>query len=125
GDFLALGGVILCGHPDRNVARVELGGEGFFLKREHRVRRRDRLAAAWAGFGLASKSYREFLVLRAATAAGIGCPQPLAVGGEGGRAFLLLRELDGARDLRVVLGDASLTARQRRWLAERLGRELA
>ena len=41
--FLDLSGVIYCGHPNRNVARVDLGdGVSTFLKKEHRVPWRDR-----------------------------------------------------------------------------------
>src|SRR5436305_1791168 len=83
-DFLRLGGVITCGHPDRNVARLELGGAGerlgVFLKREHRVPWRDRWANAWAGFGFVSKSRREGVLLRQLASAGVGCPEVIAVG---------------------------------------------
>jgi hypothetical protein len=124
GDFLALGGVIWCGHPDRHVARVTLGElGGAFLKREHRIRRRDRVANAWAGFGFVSKSYREFLLLRELAAVGIGCPEPLAAGEEGGRAFLLLRELPGCRDLRAFLRETPVSRRGE--VAVCLGAELA
>src|SRR5207249_3324036 len=57
-DFLALPAVIVSGHPDRNVARVKLKGPvgiTAYLKREHRLPWRDRLANAWAGFGWCSK----------------------------------------------------------------------
>jgi hypothetical protein len=63
-DFLGLDGVVCCGHPDRHVVRVALGKGAkavpAFLKREHQTRWRDRLANVWAGFGLASRSFREF-----------------------------------------------------------------
>src|SRR5262245_57018947 len=90
--FLSLPAVIISGHPDRNVARMTLetgpDSVGAFLKREHRVRWRDRLANAWAGFGLASKSRREAVVLRALEGTGVGCPEWVAVGEDGaGRAF--------------------------------------
>src|SRR5207244_3196548 len=62
-DFLALPGVIYCGHPDRHVARVALGATPAFLKREHRVRWKDRLASAWAGFGFVPRAYREYRLL--------------------------------------------------------------
>jgi tRNA A-37 threonylcarbamoyl transferase component Bud32 len=129
-DFLTLSGVILCGHPDRNVARVTLG-EGAaaihaFFKREHRTRWRDRLANAWAGFGFVTKSYREYRVLRQLAAAGVGCPEPLAAGEDGqGRAFLLLREVAGARDLRAFLAETATTPAARREVARRLGNALA
>ncbi len=65
-DFLRLGGVILCGHRDRHVLKVSLPGlepgqndRVAFLKKEHRVPWRDRLANALAGFGFVSKSTRK------------------------------------------------------------------
>jgi tRNA A-37 threonylcarbamoyl transferase component Bud32 len=124
GDFLALPGVVYCGHPDRHVARVALGEERRgFLKREHRVRWKGRLANAFAGFGYTSKSRREYRLLQEVAAAGIGCPEPIAAGEDGrGRAFLLLREL-GGRDLRAFLRRAGPAAR--REVAVRLGEALA
>src|SRR4051812_27547023 len=83
-DFLAVPAVIVCGHPNRHVAEVKLGSGddtvAAFLKREHRVPRKDRLANAWAGFGPVAKSTREARVLEAARAAGIGCPEWIAAG---------------------------------------------
>ena len=67
-DFLRLPGVIICGHPDRNVSRVTLGtgvdSVRAFLKKEHRVRWRDRFLNARAGFGFRSKSCREMALFR-------------------------------------------------------------
>ncbi len=126
GDFLGLAGVIYCGHPDRHVLRVAFGEEvgGAFLKREHRVPWRDRLANAWAGRGFVAKAYREFLTLREVAAAGIGCPEPIAAGEDGaGRAFLLLRELPGCSDLRTFLRDRA--SGERCGLATCLGVEVA
>src|SRR6185437_2145150 len=95
-----------------------------FLKREHRTRWRDRLANAWAGFGFVSKSCREYRLLQALAAAGVGCPEPVAAGEDGrGRAFLLLREVSGGRDLRAFL--AGLAPHERRRAARRLGGALA
>ncbi|HYT95135.1 MAG TPA: lipopolysaccharide kinase InaA family protein [Gemmataceae bacterium] len=129
-DFLALSGVILCGHPDRHVSRLTFGKGGAalhaFLKREHRTRWRDRLANAWAGFGFTSKSYREYRLLRQLTAAGVGCPEPIAAGEDGqGRAFLLLREVAGAHDLRAFLARTALTSEGKHTVARRLGSALA
>src|SRR5262249_38187058 len=102
-DFLALPGVVYCGHPHRHVARVELGGTAAFLKREHRVRWKDRLANAWAGFGLVAKAQREFRTLGEVAAAGLGCAEPIAAGADRrGRAFLLVRAV-GGRELRAFL----------------------
>src|SRR5690242_9263267 len=50
---LALRGEVVCGHPDRHVARVELGGGSarrvVYLKREHVVGLRTRLKNRLAG----------------------------------------------------------------------------
>jgi tRNA A-37 threonylcarbamoyl transferase component Bud32 len=122
-DFLALPGVVYCGHPDRHVARVDLCDTPAFLKREHRVRWKDRLANAWAGFGFVSKAHREYRFLREVAAAGIGCPEPIAAGADRrGRAFLLVRAV-GGRELRGFLKRAP--ADLRRLTAVRLGEELA
>src|SRR5215472_11412029 len=108
GQFLRLPAVVISGHPDRHVAQVALGtgpdAVNAFLKREHRVWWKDRLAGAWAGFGLVSKSYREARVLQALERAGLPCPEWIAAGeDERGRAFLLVRELTRFLDLRVFL----------------------
>src|SRR5207249_11616760 len=54
-DFVDLPGVVVGGHADRYVARVTLGdvpdAVPGYLKREHRIPWRDRLASAWAGCG--------------------------------------------------------------------------
>ena len=51
--FLEMPSVIICGHPDHNVARVTLaaGAVAFpaFLKREHRIPWKERLLNATAG----------------------------------------------------------------------------
>jgi tRNA A-37 threonylcarbamoyl transferase component Bud32 len=76
---------------------------GVYLKKEHRVSWRDRLAHAWLGFGWVSKSLREGRMLRQVERAGIGCPRALAWGEADGRAFLLVREEPDAADLRDYL----------------------
>jgi hypothetical protein len=133
-DFLGLPAVIVGGHSDRNVARVNLQTKPrgkpattAFLKREHRVPWRDRLANAWAGFGWCSKSYREALVLRAMRDQGVSCPELLAAGeDELGRAFLLVRELSGSMDLRSFLrGTQNADPLVRRRIAGELGEALA
>lgn len=121
-DFLRLQGSILGGHPDRHVLQVSLDiGQGF-LKKEHRVDWRDRLAHAWRGFGWISKSTREGRLLRQLEAAGVGCPVAIAHGEAEGRAFLLLREAAGVADLRSYLNEHPL---ERLALAPALGQELA
>ncbi len=129
-DFLALPAIIVSGHPDRHVTRVALGAPpkpiSGFLKKEHRVPMRDRLANALAGFGFCSKSYREAMILRALKHAGVGSPEFVATGEDGqGRAFLLVRELEAAMDIRHFLGDPLCSPSWRRRLAKELGYTLA
>jgi tRNA A-37 threonylcarbamoyl transferase component Bud32 len=129
-DFLALSGVVCSGHLDRHVARVRLGSDPdaipALLKREHRIRWRDRLANALAGFGFVSKSRREFAFLTTLEANGIGCPQAIAAGEDNGRAFLLIRELSDWRDLRKELEQLrSAPLCQSFTLARKLGETLA
>jgi heptose I phosphotransferase len=123
-DFLNWPGVILSGHPSRHVLRIHLDGELFILKKEHHVPWRDRFASAWAGFGWSSKSVREARALRRLHDAGIPCPEVVAAGEDGTRAFVLLREAVGMTDLRALLARPLGTA-DRRPLAAALGRELA
>jgi tRNA A-37 threonylcarbamoyl transferase component Bud32 len=127
---LGLRGEIVCGHPDRHVARVELGDgpprRVVYLKREHVVGLRTRLRSRLAGFGWASRSEREAITLRRLEAAGLPGPQWLAYGEDGaGRAFLIVDELAGMADLRLVLGDTRLSPNDRRRLAARAGRAVA
>ena len=130
-DFLALSGVIISGHPDRHVARLTLGdGEhavAAFLKREHRVPWRDRLWHAWLGSGFVSKSMHEARILRELQQAGINCPEWIAAGEDThDRAFLLVRALDRAVDLRIFLRDIlSSSPAERLRFAHRLGEALA
>jgi tRNA A-37 threonylcarbamoyl transferase component Bud32 len=128
-DFLSLKGVIYSGHPDRHILRLTLGtGPGAlaaFLKKEHRVPWRDRLASAWTGFGLISKSCREFALLSALEHAGFGCPEPLAAGEADGRAFLLVRAIEEAEDLRTFLQENVEKPHVVRAVARQLGAELA
>jgi tRNA A-37 threonylcarbamoyl transferase component Bud32 len=129
--FLEMPSVIICGHPDRNVARVTLqigpGAIPAFLKREHRIPWKERLLNALAQFGLVSKSRREAMILRSLQQAGIPCPDWIAVGEDDqGRAFLLLRELTGTQDLRCFLQEyRHASSDQRRRFARRLGEALA
>src|SRR6266852_2949868 len=129
--FLEMPSVIICGHPDRNVARVTLGtgsdAVAAFLKREHQVAWKDRLLNALAGFGFISKSGREAAVLRSLHHAGIGCPDWIAVGEDNqGRAFLLVRELTDTTELRLLLQNHQhAAAAQRCRFARTLGEALA
>jgi len=128
GDFLKLSGVIICGHPDRNVAHVRLGDDerslSLYLKREHRVRWRDRLTNQLAGFGFVSKSCKEMKLRPELARHNIASPEILAAGESGGQAFLLAREMERASDLRRFLQE-NPNPRMRRQLARQLGAELA
>jgi tRNA A-37 threonylcarbamoyl transferase component Bud32 len=126
--YLALPGPIFCGHPDRNVARTLIGtgpdALSAFLKREHAVLWRTRLANAWAGFGFVSRSIREARLLQALHRAGVTAPEWLAAGEDDhGRAFLLVRDLENMRELRPYLRSADSSERRR--LARVLGAALA
>jgi tRNA A-37 threonylcarbamoyl transferase component Bud32 len=100
-DFANLPGVIVSGHPDRHVMRVELpDGSAAYLKKEHIVRRKERFRQWRAGFGWASKSTREALTLKLLEELGIPAPRWLAHGeSRDGQAFLLLEPTPGI-DLR-------------------------
>jgi tRNA A-37 threonylcarbamoyl transferase component Bud32 len=124
-DFLAIPSVVISGHPDRNVARLMLGPVPAFIKREDRVRLRDRIAAWLAGCGFGSRSEREARTLAALEKAGIGCPGWIAYGqDDGGGAFLIVRALTQAVELRQHLQGMNQTGERRR-LARRLGAALA
>jgi tRNA A-37 threonylcarbamoyl transferase component Bud32 len=130
--FLALPGPVVSGHPDRHVAKVTLAdgpaAVRAFLKREHVSPWKERIASAWLGHGFVSKSCREFQTLEALRDAGVSCPEPVAAGEDGlGRAFVLVREVPGAVDLRAYLRDhlAGRPAERHRFvghLAEALAR---
>lgn len=130
--FLDLPGLLINGHPGRNVARVTLDGAPGeapltgYLKREHRVRLRDRLANLAAGFGAVSIPVREARQLDALARARVPAPDWIAAGEDDrGRAFLLVAQAEGL-DLRRHLADSEATAApQRRRLARTLGETLA
>jgi tRNA A-37 threonylcarbamoyl transferase component Bud32 len=118
--ILAVPNVIVCGHPNRHVARVQIGPVAAFLKREHRVPWKDRLANALAGFGWSSKSERERQILEQLQSVGVGCPDWMAVGQDAhGRAFLVVRSV-AASDLPQTVRE-HMNPRFRRRLAVRLG----
>jgi tRNA A-37 threonylcarbamoyl transferase component Bud32 len=123
----ALPGVIVSGHPGRHVARVAVGDQVAYLKREHRILWRDRLRSAAAGFGFASLAVREARTLTALRTAGVACAEWMAAGEDNhGRAFLLLAALPGTVDLRQYLRDRAGSAPAERYhFARRLGASLA
>ncbi len=125
GDFLDREAVIISGHPNRHVARLTLGAANFYLKREERVPWTVRLGNAFAGFGFVSLSLREASVLRALPRAGIDGPDWVASGEDRrGRAFLLLHEVPGAVELRILLAEKG-DLRSRVELARALGLAVA
>ncbi len=122
----ALPGLVVSGHPDRHVARVQLGGRTVFLKREHRIRWRERLRAAAVGFGFVSKSVREVRILTGLRECGVRCPDWIAAGEDGdGRAFLLLEEITGCDLRQYLLGLQTAALAERCGFARRLGAALA
>jgi tRNA A-37 threonylcarbamoyl transferase component Bud32 len=117
-DFLRLPGVVVSGHVGRNVSRVRIGGRTAYLKREHRVRLRDRFRAWRDGFGWVSMSEREAAVLRRLDECGLPGPSWLAYGEANDEGFLLLADAGPARLLSAG-GPVSRT------LAARLGEFVA
>jgi tRNA A-37 threonylcarbamoyl transferase component Bud32 len=126
--FLAWCGALVGGHRTRHVMEVTLAGAPdagrFYLKKEHTVPWRDRLASAWEGHGWVSKSVREARMLQQARQAGIPCPLVAAVGEDRPRAFLLLRAEEGLSELRTFLA-RPWRPDERRKLAQALGQALA
>ena len=125
--IFALRGEIVCGHPDRHVARIELpNGRIVFLKREHVVGSKTRFKNWRAGFGPISRCEREAITLQELEEAGLPGPQWLAYGTSGdGRSFLLIDHLAGSCDVADLLGDKTLSLAERRFVATRIGATLA
>ncbi|MFO0805418.1 MAG: lipopolysaccharide kinase InaA family protein [Gemmataceae bacterium] len=117
--LLALPGEVVSGHPDRHVVRVELpGGTVGYLKKQHRTGRLEKLKSP--------RCVREAKVLKQLAAKGFPCPQWVAFGEDGdGRAFLLVEDLKGGRELRSLLSDSALSLVERQRLAERIGQSIA
>lgn len=111
-------------HASRDVARVDLGACHAYLKREHFVRVKDYVSSWRAGFGAVSKARREWQVLHLLRARHLPGPEPIAFGEDGGRTFLLVRELAGMLDLPAAL-TRSASVRERRTLARAVGRGVA
>ena len=113
-------------HPTRSVVKIKLGGFVAYLKREYCLPWKEYFGSWWAGFGCVSKSRREWRVLRALQAIGIGCPEAIAVGEEDGRAFLLIRALPAVQDLQSYLTEGhGADWVVRRQLARYLGEAVA
>jgi tRNA A-37 threonylcarbamoyl transferase component Bud32 len=122
--FLGWTGILVNHHRHRQVEQVALSERGFFLKKEHAVSWRDRFRNAWAGFGWCSTAVREGAMLQALRRAGMPCPEVAALGEDGKRAFVLLREEAGLVDLRMLLQNLNPEL-ERCQLAVAMGRELA
>ncbi len=101
-DFLNWPGVVVNGHVDRNVSRVQLGDVVGYLKVEHRIRLRDRLRSVADGFGYGCKSRREAIVIARLQINNLPAPNWLAAGEVDGKAFLLVEEAEGAVELRAL-----------------------
>lgn len=129
--FLAWTGILVNQHRHRQVEQVFLPsplpqgerGAGFFLKKESAVTWRDRARNAWHGFGWCSTAVREGAMLQALRAAGIGCPEVVALGEDGQQAFVLTRDESAIMELRALV--PSLASDEQQQLAAALGRELA
>jgi len=118
-DFLNLPGVVVSGHVGRNVSRVQIGDEVCYLKREHRVRWRDRWRNLLDGFGPSSISRREADVLARLEILGLVGPICLASGEAAREAFLLVEEAHEAVDLRKLSAiDDTLASEIGRVIAE-------
>jgi tRNA A-37 threonylcarbamoyl transferase component Bud32 len=103
-DFLNYAqGTVVGGHPTRDVSFVQFAGLRAFLKRQFQLPWKEYLESWWAGFGWASKAVREWRILQELRNHGIGCPEPIAVGEHGQKAFLLVRALPEAVDLPTFL----------------------
>ena len=123
-------GEIVCGHPDRHVARVDLGPPSdrrtVFLKREHVVGVRSRIRNKFAGYGPVSRSEREAIVLDRLERLGLPGPQWLAHGeNEHGHGFVLVDSVPEARDLPDISADPTVDTTDRRRIAETIGRTVA
>lgn len=124
--LLELPGEVVSGHPDRHVVRVDVPEIGTcYLKRQHRVDLGERLRQWRAGFGGVSRCVREATVLRELHASGFAAPNWIAYGECGGRAFLLVEELNACVELRRFLSDSALSLEERRHFVERFARTVA
>ena len=104
GAFLDLPGEIVSGHVHRHVMEVKLPDLRGFLKKEHRVRWRDRFANRREGFGWVSRSEREARLLQELEQRSISAPRWIAYGeGAFGKAFLLLEAIPEKVELRAFL----------------------
>jgi len=122
------------GHVDRDVHGLLLeddaGPRRVFLKREYKTSVRGRFMNWVAGFGRATRSRREWHVLRAMLDAGLGCAEPIIYAERGTLrpvGYIFLCEVEHSVPLVEFLTqrESRLGVRQRRQLAAHLGREVA
>src|SRR5262245_26797526 len=109
--FLAVEGTVVSGHPGRDVTRLTLDdGSGRVtvdLEAERRVRVAVRWRSFFAGFGFVSRSLREAGTLQALQREGLAAPEWIAAGEDArGGAFLMIREVAGAVEVRDFLRDS-------------------
>ncbi|MBI1832348.1 MAG: hypothetical protein HYR84_12970 [Planctomycetes bacterium] len=122
--FLDWAGILVNRHRTRHVEQVALSQtQTFFIKKEFAVSWRDRFRNAWHGFGWCATLVREAATLQALRAIGIGCPEVVALGEDGRRAFLMTRDESAMTELREILPTLDIDGT--RCLAEALGAELA
>jgi tRNA A-37 threonylcarbamoyl transferase component Bud32 len=132
--FLAWTGILVNRHRHRSVEQVsepEASAKdgaspkmAFFLKKEFAASWRDRLHNAWDGFGWCATAVREAAMLQALRDAGIGCPEVVALGEVGRRAFVVTRAESTMLELRALLATLAFDDDRTR-LAVTLGRDLA
>lgn len=121
-DFLACAGEPVCVREDRRVDRVMIGPMAAYLKKETTIRLRERISSWWSGYGWASKSVREGMVLEELASADVAAPMVLALGEENGQAFVLIR---AETDVEPLDTFARRRPESRPRMASLLGRELA
>ena len=98
----------------------------FYLKRQHSITWRERWRNCVRPDSVLSCFLREMKLLTQMESASVPHPEWVAAGEDGrGRAFLLVQEIDNGTDLRRTLAHPTLTHRDRRQLAERLGHLIA
>ncbi len=126
-EVLRVPGVLVNRHRDRVVEQISIAGNGeqsYFIKKDRRVRWRDRFRNAWHGFGWCANAVREAAMMQALTRHGIGCPQVVALGETSREAFVVTCDESDKVDLRVWLRDNNdLKLRSDR--ADSLGASLA
>jgi tRNA A-37 threonylcarbamoyl transferase component Bud32 len=128
-DFWSIPGIVISGHVDRHVMRVEIGElnqpKSCILKREHRIPWSIRFQNWREGFGLVGKSVREAKTLEMVASLGMPVSKLIASGeNQTGKSFLLLESKSGSIDLRHWL-QLQPNRNERFQMAKKIGRILA